>query len=160
MKNILNLKQAKAILPKLNKKKVLAGGCFDLLHLGHITFLEKSRKKGDIQIILLESDQTIKKIKGQNRPINDQLTRAKILVSLRSVDFVVLLPPVNSNKQYDQIVASIKPDFLTTTKGDPNIIHKKRQATLTGAKIAIVTDKIDNQSTTGLSKLILDNFKG
>lgn len=162
MKNILTPKQLDSTLKsltKLDKKIVLAGGCFDIIHLGHITFLQKAKQKGDILIVLLESDETIKKLKGHNRPINSQKTRAKVLSSLKPVDFVVLLPKITSDGQYDALVKTIKPQIIAVTKGDPNILHKIRQAELTGARVVEVTNKITYHSTTALSKKIFDDFE-
>src|SRR5579872_1192323 len=87
-------------LHRKNKRIVLVGGCFDLLHIGHITFLEDAKKQGDLLIVLLESDETITALKGNKRPINSQKIRAKILTALSAVDFVILLEPHMKNEDY------------------------------------------------------------
>lgn len=150
------------VLPigQINKIKsssvVLVGGCFDILHVGHITFLSKAKKEGDTLVVLLESDQSIKETKGLNRPINTQKDRAKILGALTVVDYIVLLPKL-TNDGYDQIVKKIKPRVIASTRGDLNIHHKKRAAALSGAKLKMVTSPIKDRSTTNLIKLLASN---
>ena len=132
----------------LQKEKIdLVGGCFDILHVGHIRFLQKARALGDKLIILLESDKRIKEMKGEARPINSQKDRAEVLTALEDVDSVILLPSVMSNNDYDEIVKQIKPTFIATTKGDSNVEYKKRAATLVNAKVKFVTPKIGDYST-------------
>lgn len=129
------------------KKVVLVGGCFDILHPGHVEFLEKAKKKGDVLIVLLESDKKIKMLKGDNRPVHNQNERAKILSSIRFVDFVVMLPFIQSEHDYDQVVGEIKPDVIAATKGVSDH-HHKRSAQKVGAKLKYVTDIIGGYSTT------------
>lgn len=128
------------------KKIVLIGGCFDGLHPGHLVFLEKSKKRGDYLVVLLESDQKIRRLKGLGRPIFTQADRAKILNSLRCVDLVVMLPPMD-DFHYDCIVRQITPDIIATTAKDSQIKHKKRVAKLVGAKICYVTKRISGYSS-------------
>lgn len=73
-----------------NKKIVFTNGCFDILHRGHIEYLIKAKELGDILIVGLNSDNSVKKLKGDNRPINDQMSRGLILASLMFVDAVVI----------------------------------------------------------------------
>lgn len=156
MKNVISVKNAFKIVRNFKngvKKIVLVGGCFDILHIGHITFLEKAKKEGDILIVLLESDESIKKSKGEGRPINNVVDRATILSSLKFVDFVVILPEMEDH-EYDELVERIKPDIIATTKGDKGIAHKIRQTKLTRAKLKYVTNMVKDSSTTNLIKLL------
>lgn len=139
------------------KKLVLAGGCFDLLHLGHVYFLEQAKKQGDFLMLLLESDDTVKKLKGDKRPINTQKNRAKMLAAFEAVDYVAVLPALHTNKEYDQLVLRLKPAIIATTKGDLFQKHKRRQANLIDAKIVSVK-KIADYSTSQLAKQIFDEF--
>lgn len=157
MKNILTLKQAISISKKLKKRQktiVLTGGCFDVIHIGHIKFLQKSKKYADFLFVLLENDQSVRKLKGENRPINNQKNRAIVLSCLKPVDYVVLLPDILSNSDYDRLVEKINPQYLCATKNDPNIVHKKRQAEQINAKVIFATEKISDQSTTKIAKII------
>lgn len=157
MGKIIKPEQASKIaleLRKKNKSIVLAGGCFDLLHIGHITFFEKAKEAGDILFVFLESDETIKKSKGAARPINSQKDRAKILSALEIIDFVILLPTHMTNDEYDSLITNIKPAVLATTQGDTNRAHKERQAKLIDGKVIDVIQPVENQSTTRLINIL------
>jgi len=161
MNKIVSVEDAQTISKKLrgeNNTIVVSGGCFDILHIGHIRFLQKAKKTGDYLFILLESDKTTRKLKGRKRPINTQADRAEILASLSYVDYVVILGDMNSNKDYDEVVYKLKPDVIATTKNDPQGIHNKRQAKKINAKVVYVINRIKNKSTTNLAKVISNNF--
>jgi D-beta-D-heptose 7-phosphate kinase/D-beta-D-heptose 1-phosphate adenosyltransferase len=99
------------LVTKLKKKKKIIGftnGCFDILHRGHIYFLEKTKRKVDILIVGLNSDSSIKKIKGNTRPINNEKDRAYLLASLRSVDYIVLF---DEQTPYN-LIRGIKPHYI------------------------------------------------
>lgn len=155
---ILNIEQATQISKQLQnqgKTVVLAGGVFDILHVGHVLFLQKAKKAGRVLFVLLENDETVKKTKGNNRPINSQLNRSKILEELRCVDYIVTLPPLFTDNEYDDVINKLKPDIIATTKNDPNKIHKERQAKKTKAVLVEVVDRISNHSTSKIANLIL-----
>ena len=154
---IVALDKAIGISKKLRKEGrliVLAGGCFDILHTGHIKFLRNSKKQGDILFVLLESDANVSKLKGKGRPINPQEERAEVLSEIKSVDYVVLLPEMKSDKDYDRIVSQINPTVIATTQDDPGIEHKKRQGRITNAKLKFVIERVKDKSTTDLNKKI------
>ena len=154
---IKTLNQLTPIVKKLksqNKKIVTSNGVFDILHLGHVKYLELAKKQGDILFVLLENDNNVRKLKGKNRPINSQKNRAIVLSSLTPLDYIVLLPNLKTNDQYDTIVTQIQPSTIATTAKDPNILHKKRQANQINAKVVYVLQRISYQSTTRLTKLI------
>ena len=130
-----------------SKKIVLAGGCFDILHPGHVIFLTKAKRAGDILIILLESDQKVRKLKGTNRPVHSQKDRAKILSALEAVDYIVMLPFIESETAYDRLVQKIKPDIIALTKGYNNYSNHKRAAKLSGARLKYVTQKVGDHSS-------------
>ena len=151
MKKVFTLQQAHIFLKKLHnekKKIVLVGGCFDIVHIGHIIFLEKSKARGDVLVVMLENDTTIRERKGIQRPIHTQKQRAHILSDLIMVDVVVLLPHVLTNKAYDQTVQKLFPDIIAATRGDAGAKHKKRQAKQLGIQFAYVTNKVKSFSTT------------
>lgn len=141
-------------LKKLNKTIVVAGGVFDILHPGHIEFLEKSKKYGDYLFVLLEDDAKAKKEKGDNRPVNSQTNRAKILSSLQNVDYIIMLSNMTDNKLYDKIILGIRPNVIATTYGDPYVNHKIRQAKLIQGRVVYVIKRINRYSTTKYIKLI------
>ena len=157
MNRIINEEKAIKISKKLkreNKKVVLAGGCFDILHIGHIKFLNAAKKRGDVLFILLESDENVAKYKGKNRPINSQDDRSLVLSSLRSVDYVVNLKTIRSNEDYDKLIIRLKPDIIAATKKSEQTIHIERQAKLIDAEIAFVVNRISDKSTTNLARII------
>lgn len=134
------------LLKKQNKKIVLVGGCFDVLHPGHVVFLEKAKKEGDILVVLLENDEKVRQLKGVTRPVHTQKQRAKVLCALRSVDIVVLLPFMKNMQDYDNLIGKIKPDVVAATLGDINT-HHQRIAKKVGAKLKFVTRVVGNHST-------------
>ena len=92
-----------------NKTIVTTNGCFDILHVGHVRYLEKAKSFGDVLIVALNSDKSVKSIKGESRPINNENDRAEVLSGLRSVDYVVLF---DEDSPID-LLLQIKPDVHT-----------------------------------------------
>ena len=89
-------------------KIVFTNGCFDILHRGHIEYLSQARDKGEILVIGLNSDASVKRIKGEGRPVQDETSRALVLASLRIVDAVVLF---DEDTPYE-LIKIVKPDVL------------------------------------------------
>lgn len=155
MNKVITPKEAIDISSKLHEEDkiiVLTGGCFDVLHFGHISFLKKAKNIGDILFLLLESDQSVKIKKGNERPVNNQKNRASNLAKYKFVDYVIMLPKLEKNEEYDRLVTQIRPDIIASTKNDPNSVHKRRQAKLVGAEYKEVIERILNLSTTSLLK--------
>ena len=90
------------------KKIVFTNGCFDLIHIGHVLYLEEAKSLGDILIVAANSDATVSKLKGPHRPIKDEYNRTHILAALASVDMVLVF---DENDPYN-IIKQIKPDVL------------------------------------------------
>lgn len=134
-------------------KTILVGGCFDLIHIGHIYFLEKTKNLGGRLVVLLESDETIKKFKGDQRPIHSQAERKKMLLATKFVDEVISLPPLKTDKDYVDIIQKIHPDIIALTEGDPILDKKQKQADSIGAQLVIIP-KIHTPSTSQLAKLL------
>lgn len=155
MNKIFALNEVQTLIPSLqNKKVVVAGGCFDLLHIGHVSFLEEAKKNGDVLIVYLESDEAIKKTKGPKRPINTQKDRAKVLAAFSMVDYVILLEPEMTDETYDALVISLKPAIIAATKGDVYRFHKERQAEKVGATVVDVIQPVENHSTSRLIAIL------
>ena len=161
MKNILDIKQAIELsnnLKKERKKTVLVGGCFDILHPGHIQFLDHAKKSGDVLLVFLESDKKITEMKGIQRPLHTQQERAAMLVSLRFVDVVILLPYFSHDQEYNELIKKLQPHIIATTEGDPHTEQKKRQAESVGAKVIEVIKYIPHKSTTRLLKILANEM--
>ncbi|HKN18215.1 MAG TPA: D-glycero-beta-D-manno-heptose 1-phosphate adenylyltransferase [Dissulfurispiraceae bacterium] len=101
------LKQIAARLKSEGEKIVFTNGCFDLLHIGHIRYLKEAKKLGDILIVGLNSDASVRRLKPQ-RPINEESQRAEVLASLAVVDFVTLF---SEDTPYE-LIKSIRPDVI------------------------------------------------
>ncbi|MBE9491636.1 MAG: D-glycero-beta-D-manno-heptose 1-phosphate adenylyltransferase [Bacteroidetes bacterium] len=97
-----------AVWKFLNKKIVFTNGCFDILHLGHIDYLAKAADQGDILCVGLNTDRSVRKIKGKNRPVNDENVRAIILASIAFVDAVMLF---DEETPYE-LIKNVQPDIL------------------------------------------------
>ncbi len=123
---------------------------FDIVHIGHIAFLQKAKEQGNFLIVLLESDESIRKMKGSTRPIHAQNLRAKILGSLDSVDLVVKLPQLTADEEYSKLVKRIEPDIIAVTKGDPILSKKKAHAQAIHAQVVEVIDRQKQYSTSNL----------
>jgi FAD synthetase len=145
-------------LREKGEKIVLAGGCFDILHIGHLTFLRNAKKQGAKLIIFLENDENVTKLKGKGRPIHKQLERAKILSFVPSVDYVVLLSDMKNSEDYAKLINQIRPNVIATTNDDPYIKDKTKQAGSVGAKLVPVVKRLKKHSTTKLAKLIKSNL--
>jgi D-beta-D-heptose 7-phosphate kinase/D-beta-D-heptose 1-phosphate adenosyltransferase len=108
IKKLPALKKALAPLKKRGKRIVFTNGCFDILHVGHVDYLAKARKMGDVLVIGLNSDRSVRSLKGKSRPINKESDRAKVLSALWFVDFVTIF---NEDTPED-LVRSIGPDIM------------------------------------------------
>ncbi len=104
-------------------------------------------------MVLLESDENTKRLKGPTRPFHNQIQRRKILESLNFVDKVISLPPITKDSDYLKSILRIKPNIIAVTSGDPLLSKKKKQANLIGAKVVVIP-KIKTNSTTKIAKLL------
>ncbi|MBC7456974.1 MAG: D-glycero-beta-D-manno-heptose 1-phosphate adenylyltransferase [Bdellovibrionaceae bacterium] len=103
-----NLDQVLSEYRKKNKKIVFTNGCFDLIHIGHVRYLEQAKSLGDILIVGINTDASVQVLKGPTRPIQNENDRAEILASLKAVDHTVLFgeqTPLN-------LIKEVKPDLL------------------------------------------------
>ncbi|MDP2938324.1 MAG: D-glycero-beta-D-manno-heptose 1-phosphate adenylyltransferase, partial [Candidatus Omnitrophota bacterium] len=110
-RKIISLSGLKRILTRLRKKRkriVFTNGCFDLLHFGHVDYLQEAKKKGDILVVAVNSDASIRKIKGKKRPIINEKNRLSVVAALQSVDYVVLFKEDTPLK----VIKTLKPDIL------------------------------------------------
>lgn len=129
--------------------RVLVGGCFDLFHYGHLSFLKGAKRHAAILIVALESDQFIEKNK-QRAPIHTQKERSEVLEALSIVDYVVSLPYLQSYDEYRGLVEAIHPSVIAISGNDPQRTNKEKQAQLVNAKIEVVPDFIAGLSTTAI----------
>ncbi|RVU24820.1 D-glycero-beta-D-manno-heptose 1-phosphate adenylyltransferase [Sandaracinomonas limnophila] len=126
---IVSLKEAQKIRAdwkNKNEKVVFTNGCFDILHLGHVDYLEKAKNTGNRMIVGLNTDKSVKKLKGPERPINNEYARARLLAALAFVDAVVLFEEDTPL----QLITQLQPDILV--KGNDYSVE-----TIVGAKEVI-----------------------
>ena len=106
--NIDSLKEKVKRLKEQNRKIVFTNGCFDILHLGHIKYLQKAKSFGDVLIVGVNSDSSVKRLKGESRPINPEYDRAYLLGALESVDYVIIF---EEDTPYE-LIKIVSPDIL------------------------------------------------
>lgn len=129
-----------------NGERVLVGGCFDILHYGHLRFLEAAKAEGDYLIVALEPDSTIINQKSRN-PVHTQIERAFNLSSLRWVDLVLLLPPLSGFEAYMKLTSDVSPNIIAITEGDPQLVNKQLQADALDAKLLKVVPHLGDFSS-------------
>ena len=108
---VKTLKELKDIIENRRKKGqtlVFTNGCFDILHAGHVDYLQKTRSFGDFLVVGLNSDNSVKKIKGKNRPVNPEVFRAQVLSALECVDYIVIF----EEETPERLIKELKPDIL------------------------------------------------
>jgi|GEM_PF-317661 len=138
-----------------SQKVVLVGGCFDVLHYGHIQFLKRAKAQGDFLVVALEPDTTILQYK-KRKPVHTQQQRAENLAGLDCVDRVLLLPSMKGFEDYNQLVVDVKPAVIAITKNDPQLANKERQAQGVGAKVVAVMDRMDGFSSSKIIQALSD----
>ena len=138
-------------LKNQGKKIVLANGVFDLLHKGHIIYLKESKSLGDVLFVAVNSDASVRKIKGEKRPIQDEQERLLIVSSIRWVDYAFLFEEVNVEK----VLLELSPHFHAKG-GDytPETVPEKKIAESIGAKTIIAGKEKLNSTTTIISRIL------
>ena len=157
MSSSKSLSELKAIRLKLKaegKKVVFSNGVFDLIHSGHVDYLSKAKKLGDVLIVGLNSDESVKRIKGNKRPILNQEERSYILSNLKPVDYVVFIEEDTPEK----LISEIIPDILV--KGADWAVEKivgKVIVEKNGGKV-INIEFVNDQSTSKIIDLIIQRY--
>jgi rfaE bifunctional protein nucleotidyltransferase chain/domain len=134
------------------KKLVVTNGCFDLLHAGHVTYLETARNQGDVLLLGLNGDDSVRQLKGPDRPVNEQTDRAKVMAALESVDAVCIF----AERSADRFLAAAQPDVYV--KGGDYALetldqNERRTVEQAGGKIVFIPF-LPGKSTTALLKKI------
>lgn len=142
-------------LKKKKKKVVFAAGSWDLLHVGQMRYLEQSKSMGDVLVVGVNSNESIRKVKGKNKPILDEIIRAEALTYLRSVDYVTLVPTTSCQP----VLGLLKPDIYVTVKEDWNKDYKEtneyKTVTDYGGKVKLVDRQSPYISTTKIVERII-----
>jgi D-glycero-beta-D-manno-heptose 1-phosphate adenylyltransferase len=154
---IKSLAELDAIVPEIRasgRKVVFANGCFDLLHVGHIRYLQNARALGDVLILGVNSDACVAALKGKGRPLQPENERAEILSSLECVDYVLLF----DTPTVDGILKALKPDIHAKgTDYTEESVPERETVLAYGGRIAIAGDP-KNHSTRDLIQTILSKI--
>jgi len=145
--------EIKSITEKLKSdgnKIVFTNGCFDILHAGHVSYLKQAKEEGDILIMGLNSDSSVKRLKGNNRPINSEEDRALVLSALRYIDYVVIFEedtPLN-------LIEIVQPDIIIKG-GDykPEDVVGKDVVEANGGKVVIIKFLEGRSTTNTINKM-------
>lgn len=137
---------ARAAIARRNRKRiVLANGCFDIIHVGHIRYLEAARAQGDILIVAVNCDEQVRSLKGEHRPYTNERERAEIIAALRPVDVVTIF----TEPTVTELLLSVRPDvhakgtdYTEDTVPECDIVRGY------GGRVAIVGDAKNHSSTT------------
>jgi rfaE bifunctional protein nucleotidyltransferase chain/domain len=119
------------------QRVVLANGCFDTLHVGHIRYLEGARREGDVLVVGVNGDSSVRALKGPGRPILDEQARARLVAALRAVDYVVIF----SEHSVESLLESLRPDLHAKgTDYTTGTVPEHATAARLGIRVAIVGD--------------------
>lgn len=132
MGQVLSVENLIGQLGQSGQRVVFTNGCFDILHVGHLRYLQEARSLGDVLVVGLNSDASVKRLKGEERPIQCEADRAELLAGLSCVDFVVLF----SEDTPTRLIEAVKPDILV--KGGDWPIEKIEGSTFVMARGGMV----------------------
>lgn len=151
-KNLVKIVQG---LKRQGKTIVTYSGSFDILHIGHIRSLNEAKRQGDVLIILLNSDDSVRSYKGPGRPINSQRDRADFLAALKCVDYVVIFDEINPKK----ILGKIKPDIHCNGSDWGRNCVERAEVEKYGGKIHILKWTKNFSTSNLIKKIITDNSR-
>jgi rfaE bifunctional protein nucleotidyltransferase chain/domain len=133
-----------AIERQRRHKIVLANGCFDFFHVGHIRYLAGAKALGDCLIVAINSDEQVRNLKGENRPLMPERERAEIVSALKFVDYVTIFP----EPTVEDLIRAIRPDFHAKgTDYTTETVPERETVIAVGGQVAIVGDAKDRSST-------------
>ncbi len=148
-----NLTKLTEQLRKEGKTIVVTNGCFDILHVGHVRYLQKTKSFADVLIVLMNSDKSVKSIKGEGRPINNENDRAEILCALSCVDYVVMFDEDSPRNLLDEIKPDVYTkgaDYTMETLPEADIVRKNN------TRVEFITF-VDGKSTTNIINKMKSN---
>lgn len=130
---------------------VLANGCFDILHVGHIRYLEGARALGDLLVVAVNSDEQVRSIKGEGRPHLPELERAELVAALRAVDVVTIFP----EPTVEALIRVLKPDVHAKgTDYTEDTVPERDVVRSYGGRVAIVGDPKDHSTSDLIGKVV------
>ncbi len=132
------------------RKLVFTNGCFDILHAGHVTYLEFARAQGDCLVLGLNSDASVRRNKGDDRPINHEDDRARVIAALECIDYVVLF----DEDEPKALVEKIIPDVLVKGADWAHYVSGREAVEAAGGKV-VLAQMVAGRSTTGTIEKVL-----
>ena len=139
-----------AIARKSGARIVFANGCFDILHVGHVRYLEAARALGDLLVVGINTDAQVRELKGAGRPFVSERERAEVIASLRSVDLVTIFP----EPTVEALLLAIRPDIHAKgTDYTADTVPERDVVRSYGGRVAIVGDPKDHSSSNMLLRL-------
>jgi len=144
------LKEVCAEARRAGKTVAFANGCFDLLHVGHVRYLQGARAEGDVLIVGVNADASVKKLKGEGRPLQNEQDRALLVAALHAVDWVVIFP----EDTVEKLLLALKPDVhCKGTDYTVETVPERDVVRSYGGRVAIVGDPKDHNTSTLLARL-------
>lgn len=144
------LKNTLEALRKEGKKIAFTNGCFDILHVGHVRYLREAKKAGDILVLALNSDSSVRTIKGEERPLVYEEERAEVLAALEFVDFITIFPELTPL----ELINYLKPDILIKGGDWPEEkVVGREEVKKWGGRVAIIPE-VEGKSTTNIVEKI------
>lgn len=147
------LAQECARLRAAGKKVVFTNGAFDLLHAGHATYLEHARKLGDVLVVGLNTDASVRRYKGEKRPVVDEKNRARLLAALECVDFVTWF----DEDEPQALIAELQPDVLVKAEDWAHYVSGRELVEARGGKV-VLAPMVKGLSTTKLIEKIVQAY--
>ena len=144
------LKAAREELRGAGKRLVFTNGCFDLIHAGHVTYLQWAREQGDALVVALNSDASVRRLKGEQRPIVSQDHRARVMAALEMVDYVTFF----DEDEPAALIGEIVPDVLVKASDWAHYVSGRDIVERHGGKV-ILAPMVEGLSTTEIIKKIL-----
>ena len=132
------------------KSVVFTNGCFDILHLGHVTYLNFARQQGDVLVLGMNSDASVRRNKGDDRPINCELDRAEVLAALECIDYVVLF----DEDEPKTLIEALLPDVLVKGEDWAHYVSGREAVEAAGGKV-VLAKMVEGRSTTGTIEKVL-----
>ncbi len=155
LKTVADLKPILRAERENGRKIVFANGCFDLLHVGHVRYLQGARAEGDILVVALNSDQSVFALKGPGRPLQSEKARAEIVGSMECVDYVLIF----DEPTVDGSLRELRPDVHAKgTDYTSETVPERETVRAYGGRVAIVGDS-KAHSTRDLIEVILSKFR-
>ena len=137
-------------LRKKGKKIAFTNGCFDILHVGHVRYLREAKKTADVLVLALNSDSSVRSIKGEKRPLMNEKERAEIIAALEFIDFVTIFPELTPL----ELINYLKPDILIKGGDWPEEkVIGREEIKKWGGRVAIIPE-VEGKSTTNIVEKI------